>query len=1093
MNNNFLRSQLSENYLLVEAKPHTFYQLVDVINNIDEYFAEDVEEIVSTISAVADILEDEAQRLRQSFNSLLEGVRQAVKKRNPFDELMVENDPLDSFSHTNGNNFVRIVLEVITDLQAAHQYLLRTAKNMHAERIELFSRKLVAANFEDLQAFTVQFQMHGPTVSAFANAILEAEDCLKLITATGYQISNKLEGYYKALNYRHSSEGIEIHIDPITTDIAMAIYENVDSHGEIQDGKRPDELSVYTIRKAELLTESLKTGILGTFAKDPSQFIKFIEEEMNKLWESGNTLSSYAKIHANQIRKITKFKGRVSCIDKSRFEQAMIFIRDLNPSGITYKEKTGLLTIEERHDLEFKNETIKNVANFIANGTSTPALLQYILERKQQLREYQLEENSFFVCKIGSGNAFTGDAPGELKVVPGIKPSVDLSDVIGSGFQEVVDFMQHVLDGAKWFDIFLATSPSRKADKSNVLLVGPAGCHRRGQKILMYSGETIPVEQIKVNDLLMGPDSLPRKVLALHKGTDKMVEIVPTKGSSWVVNSEHVLTLIRTSKNTHKNSKKLYIPTNEITDVKVSDYIKWSTTQKKLHVLFRTGVNFNNTSTLPLDPYFLGVLLGDGGLTNGVNVTNTEEVIHKEIYSQANKFGLHIHKDGKGTSTAYYLSGTKGKPNPITNILRLLNLDGCNSETKFIPHIYKTSSKENRLEVLGGIIDTDGHLDKNCCIDYISKSQILAQDVAFIVRSLGLAAYVTPCKKHSQRGTVGNYFRVSISGNTDIIPTRVIRKQASARKQSKNVLRVGLKTKELPPEEYFGFTTDGDHRYLLDDFTVTHNCGKTEVLRAVASYKKSIGIFAQSSDFLTCWKGEAERNPKRLFEAGLKIQKESKKQVFFLIDEIDTILNDSQGQNAFGGVNLATEFQVLMDGITTYPNLALWGATNHPDRIPTPLLRRFSKVIIVGELSQNDRVALLKQFLSFLPCSPELTDEILDGAAQALKGAVGDIVRKVVDSVWREKMSYFVSHHPNAAEKVIALLNSDGEKFHPSKFKQEKRLEMFKIMSPYVQVTPEDLLRSVEKHITNIAIRNEIETAVNTYENARRFLAALEK
>lgn len=268
-------------------------------------------------------------------------------------------------------------------------------------------------------------------------------------------------------------------------------------------------------------------------------------------------------------------------------------------------------------------------------------------------------------------------------------------------------------------------------------------------------------------------------------------------------------------------------------------------------------------------------------------------------------------------------------------------------------------------------------------------------------------------------------------------------------------------------------------------------CGKTEVLRAVASDRRSVGIFAQASDFLTCWKGEAEKNPKRMFEGGLKIQKESKKQVFFLIDEIDTILNADQGQLSFGGINLSTEFQVLMDGIMTYPNLALWGATNNLERIPMPLIRRFSKVIIVGELAQEDRIALLKQFLAYLPCSPELNDEVFDGAAQALRGAVGDIIRKVVDHIWREKMSHFVSKHSDYAEMVLTLLNSDGQKFHPSKFPEEKRQKMFAIMSPYVQVTPEDLLRSIEKHITNIAIQNEIRTAVTVYENARQFLAAL--
>lgn len=1084
MNRNFLRSQLSEKYLLVEAKPHSFYELVDVINSLDENFADEVDEIVAQMSAVSDVLEDEAQRLRQSFNALLEGVRQAIKRHNPFDELMVDNDPLEDFEHTNGNNFVRVVLSVITDLQAAHYFLHDTAKNMHAEHIELFSRKLVASNFEDLQAFTIQYQMHAPTVSAFANSILAAEDCLTTVIATGFQISNKLEGYYKALNHRHSSEGIEIHVDPITTDLAMSIYENVDSHGEIQDGKKPDEISIYTIRKAELLTEAIKTGILGTFARDPSKFIQFIEDEMTKLWESGKNLSAYAKLHADKIRKITKFKGRTSKIDKGRFEQAMIFIRDLNPSGITYKEKTGLLTVEERHDLEFKNDTIRSIAHLISTDANTADLLRYILVRKQTLREYHLEENSFFVCKIGSGNAFTGDAPGELKVVPGIKPSVNLSEVVGSGFQEVVDFMKHILDGAKWFDVFLATSPSRKADKSNVLLVGPQGCHRKGQKILKFDGDMVSVEDIKCGDLLMGDDNTPRMVKSLHHGTESMVEIIPTKGEPWVVNKGHILSLVRMGHN--KTS-------GEIRDVSVADYISWSSYMRSEFKLFRVGVNFTS-QILPLDPYFLGALLGDGSLGACPGLTTGDDELVQEVYSQASKFNLHINPSPDPTSsvTRYYLSGIQHHTNPIMSILRDLGLGGTSTESKFVPNIYKISSRSDRLEILAGLIDTDGSLTDGC-YDFQSKSKLLANDVTFIARSLGLAAYIRPFDREDSNGISRDYYRVKISGNIQQIPVRIARKKAEIRKQIKDVLRIGFELRELPPEEYFGFTVDGNHRYLLDDFTVTHNCGKTEVLRAVASDRKAVGVFVQASDFLTCWKGEQEKNPKRLFEAGLKIQKESRKQVFFLIDEIDTILNDSQGQNAFGGTNLATEFQVLMDGITTYPNLALWGATNHPERIPMPLIRRFSKVIIVGELTQADRVALLKQFLAFLPCSPEMTDEILDGAAQALKGAVGDIMRKVVDNVWREKMSYFVSKHPEAAEQVLKLLNSDGQKFNPSTFSPEKRQEMFKIISPFVQVTPEDLLRSIEKHITNIAIQNEIRTAVSVYDNARQFLAALDR
>ena len=69
----------------------------------------------------------------------------------------------------------------------------------------------------------------------------------------------------------------------------------------------------------------------------------------------------------------------------------------------------------------------------------------------------------------------------------------------------------------------------------------------------------------------------------------------------------------------------------------------------------------------------------------------------------------------------------------------------------------------------------------------------------------------------------GNYWRVSISGETHRIPCRIPRKQAKPRLQKKNHLRTGFRTRDLGHKQYYGFTLDGDGRYLLDDFTVTHN------------------------------------------------------------------------------------------------------------------------------------------------------------------------------------------------------------------------------------------------------------------------------
>jgi len=371
--------------------------------------------------------------------------------------------------------------------------------------------------------------------------------------------------------------------------------------------------------------------------------------------------------------------------------------------------------------------------------------------------------------------------------------------------------------------------------KSNILLLGPSGCHRKGQKVLMWDGTLLAVENVKVGDKLMGPDSTPRTVLELHRGVEDMVEITPSKGEPWVVNKGHILTLTRTQ---YKGGSG-YRAANEIKDVWLAEYLKWSRTQKAVHKLFRTGVTFEaQVEPLPLDPYFMGILLGDGCLCNRVAVTNEDHEIVKEVYVQAAMYGLCVKVEAEGTSSATYHLSTQrsgGRKNPIREVLRSVGLFGCDSETKFIPHPFKTASRDERLSLLAGLIDTDGSYSvRDNCYDYVSKSRALADDVAFVARSVGLAAYVKLCQKKSQNGTEGKYFRIMISGHVNQIPVRVPHKKARKRQQPKDVLRVGFTTRELPPEEYFGFVLDGDHRYLLDDFTVTHNTGKTELARTIA-------------------------------------------------------------------------------------------------------------------------------------------------------------------------------------------------------------------------------------------------------------------
>ena len=1091
----------------IELNPGKFYALIKLARGIDKDKFTALAAFVGALEKVVEKIDEEADGLAKANNDFLAEARHMTRRKNPFANPEEGDDPFADLRHTvGGGNFLRVIFDVVTLIQRGFHTLHQTARGLRPAEFVLMKNKHRDDAFskfgvdtfdtaEDMQKMIYEMQMNEGSLNRLISGLQLVDEVKNAIIQVARLIGDKLENYYQSLIKRHSLEGIHVHGDPITTDIAMTIFENVDAHGEIQDGKKPDEISAYSIRKATIVAEAVRNGLIGNFIKNPDLLLQFIEDNLNALWKLASEIHEMfhpVAVEAKTLLGFGSFK-RIYEMPDIEFKSAVTMLKDLDPRSVKFIEKTGLQTPEERYKLKFENETLKEISFRLLGKGTTESLIQYILARKAELRDFYLEENSFYVCQMGNGNPFTGDAPGALKVVPGTRPVVNLDEIIGHGFAEVKSFMGLIEASSKWHDIFVATSPSRTADKSNVLLIGPQGCHRKGQKVIMHDGTLLAVEDVRVGDQLMGPDSTPRTVQSLIGGVDEMVEVIPTKGEPWVVNKGHMLTLVRTQKKVGNwGGKSKYTAVSEVKDVAVSDYLTWSKTQKHIHPLFRTGVDFAPAKPLPLEPYFLGVLLGDGCLRN-LAVTNADQEIVKEVYVQAGAFSLHVNIEGEGnTAPSYHLSGTKGKPNPITTILRDLDLFGCDSETKFIPHVYKTASREDRLELLAGLIDTDGDMAGNCHY-YTSKSPSLASDLAFVARSLGFAAYVSPCRKKDQNGTWGTYHRVTISGHTDQIPVRVEYKQATPRRQVKNVLRTSFKTRELPPEEYFGFVLDGDHRYLLDDFTVTHNCGKTEILRAVGGDKKSLGIFATGSDFLTCWKGEAEKNPKRLFEEAIKLQRESKKHVHILIDEIDTILSKDTGRESFGATNLVTEFQNLMDGVVHYSNISVWGATNNPERLPMPILRRFAKVWIVGELDQKDRVKLLQHFTSFLPVSDNFHDEEWVKMAETLDGATGDVIRKIVDYVWREKMGEFVSNHHEHATKALDTLNSGGVKFTIGEFDDKRRRQFHDMIRPFVHVKPADLHQSIALHLSNVAIHKEIQTAVETYNKSRAFLSQIKR
>lgn len=368
--------------------------------------------------------------------------------------------------------------------------------------------------------------------------------------------------------------------------------------------------------------------------------------------------------------------------------------------------------------------------------------------------------------------------------------------------------------------------PVRLIETLSVLVLAPPGTGKSlapHEPVLMYDGSIKRTGDLVVGDLLMGPDGGPRRVTNTHPGYGPMFRVTPTKGKSFECNGDHILSLrcSKAPRNRSVNPKR-----GDICHVTVNQWREWSIEQKGKWKQWRAAVDFPERPAPLLDPYVMGAMLGDGTLHQGFLLTCEEPEVLEALENAAADHGVEPVRSfaSNGTTPRLRYSRTGTGSNPVVDIVRSYGMD-THGRDKHIHFDYKAGSRETRLQLLAGYVDTDGSYDaRGGVFDIVSKSRQLIEDVAFVARSLGLAAYPTPCEKTCTNNNVtGLYHRISISGDIDMIPTRVPRKQAAPRRQRKDVTNVGFDIEPIGDGDYFGIIVNGDHQYLLDDFTVTHN------------------------------------------------------------------------------------------------------------------------------------------------------------------------------------------------------------------------------------------------------------------------------
>lgn len=369
---------------------------------------------------------------------------------------------------------------------------------------------------------------------------------------------------------------------------------------------------------------------------------------------------------------------------------------------------------------------------------------------------------------------------------------------------------------------------------------GTGKCLGLDVPVLMYDGTIKKNGDLRVGDLLMGPDSKPRTVLAANRGYGPMYRVTPTKGDPFTCNGDHILSLRRSKTPRHRaiNPKR-----GTLEFVSVDEWLKWGNNKKFSYKGWRAPVEFKAAAEPPVDPYFLGVLIGDGTMKGKIGVQTADAEILDVVMDQAAHYGLKVRDEyqDNNASGAFFLTAGNGPGsgpdrNPLMNQITKLGLRVSGSD-KHIPHLYKTASRRDRLALLAGIIDTDGSYDPSGKgYDLVTVSKRLADDIAFVARSLGFAAYPRPCKKTcTNTSAVGDYYRVYISGHISEIPVKLYRRQAKPRIAKNEVTNFGFEIEPIGQGEWHGIVLDGDHQFLLGDFTVTHNTAALVVPSIVES------------------------------------------------------------------------------------------------------------------------------------------------------------------------------------------------------------------------------------------------------------------
>lgn len=331
-------------------------------------------------------------------------------------------------------------------------------------------------------------------------------------------------------------------------------------------------------------------------------------------------------------------------------------------------------------------------------------------------------------------------------------------------------------------------------------------------KVLTPKG-FVEMGSLKVGDTITGADGKPQTVLQIfEQGMQDVYGLHFDDGSYTECEKNHLWKVAYRPLYNHNTYGEYEVATFE--------QVMWLLDNNYAVCVPYCGKMEFEPQELPIKPYTMGAILGDGCFCKRGNPQLA--CVDLEILDRIMRDGYSVSKI-PSHDISYIISG-----NSINEKFKELNLHGKKAWTKFIPEIYKMASLEDRMELLRGLMDTDGCVDKLGRLYFTTTSKRLAEDMQWVIRSLGGRCRITEStpkykwKGEKKEGRRAYSLWFGFDGDHEVV--------FLPRKKERTVVHKRKRRKAIISYEYIGrkqcrciMVSSPEHLYITDDFIVTHN------------------------------------------------------------------------------------------------------------------------------------------------------------------------------------------------------------------------------------------------------------------------------